>query len=290
MFACLTLRFFKLLSYVLFHLFPPLLDEKTETQDLKSRVLVHATNEPLSENSNPDPFTGPRSPLLPCTWIIVAQLGLARGSALRHADGLIWPPGILQVNTSPTSLSKYTQSLCVFVYLFTFSLTFHPPFSVSLLSFSSFLPSSPPTNTLIFSYTGMVSHWQGGWNTSIFKVPGSRIFSYGFLLFGLFCQANEKDPKVPLSQANQRMPSSFCFCFQAGSLQMHPEGHSQVPKIGAGNQSHPGHQHHSWESHEWEHVGKGRGEPELPQNCELRKGDLMDYFLQKFPGKDSSKF
>lgn len=66
-FACLTLRFFKLLSYVLFHLFPPLLDEKTETQDLKSRVLVHATNEPLSENSNPDPFTGPRSPLLPCT-------------------------------------------------------------------------------------------------------------------------------------------------------------------------------------------------------------------------------
>lgn len=35
----------------------------------------------------------------------------------------------------------------------------------------------------------------------------------------------------------------FVFFFQAGSLQMHPEGHSQVPKIAAGNQSHPGHEH-----------------------------------------------
>lgn len=53
-FACVTLYFFKLLSYVSLHLFPPLLDEKTEVQDLKWRVPVHTTNYHPSQNSNPD--------------------------------------------------------------------------------------------------------------------------------------------------------------------------------------------------------------------------------------------
>lgn len=99
----------------------------------------------------------------------------------------------------------------------------------------------------------------------------------------------KKDSEVPLSQANQRMPSSFCF--QAGSLQMHPEGHSQVPKIVVGDQSHRGQQHHRRYSHEWEDLGKEKGEPELSRNCELSKGDLMDCFLlQKFSWTDTNRF
>lgn len=78
---------------------------------------------------------------------------------------------------------------------------------------------------------------------SILQVPGRRIFSYGFFYcLDCFARLMKDDSEVPLSQANRRMPSSFCFCFfQAGSLQMHPEGHSRVPKIVVGNQSHPGH-------------------------------------------------
>lgn len=111
-----------------------------------------------------------------------------------------------------------------------------------------------------------------------------------FYCLDCFARLMKKDSEVPLSQANQRMPSSFCFCFQASSLQMQPEGHSQVPLIGAGNQSRPGHQHHRRESHEWEHLEKEKGEPELPRNSELSKGDSMDYLLQKFPGIVSGIF
>ena len=68
------------------------------------------------------------------------------------------------------------------------------------------------------------------------------------------------DSQPPLSQANQRMPSSFLLFFP---LQMHPEGHSEVPEIAVGDQSQAGHQHHRGESHEWEDLGKERGEPGL---------------------------
>lgn len=120
-----------------------------------------------------------------------------------------------------------------------------------------------------------------------FKSLEAEYFLMDFYCLDCFARLMKKDSEVPLSQANQRMPSRFCFCFQAGSLQMHPEGHSQVPQIGAGNQSHPGHQHHRRESHEWEHLGKEKAKS---QNSELSEGDLMDCFLQKFPGRVSSIF
>lgn len=65
-----------------------------------------------------------------------------------------------------------------------------------------------------------------------------------FYCLDCFARLMKKDSEAPLSQADHRMPSSFCFCFQAGSLQMHPEGHSQVPQIVVGDQSRAGHQHH----------------------------------------------
>lgn len=67
-----------------------------------------------------------------------------------------------------------------------------------------------------------------------FKRLEAEYFLTDFYCLDCFARLMKKDPQVPLSQANQRMPSSFCFCFQAGSLQMHLEGHSRVPKIGAG--------------------------------------------------------
>lgn len=70
-FAGVTLYVFKLLSYVSFHLFSPLLDEKTEGWDLKGRVHVHTREYHRSRNSNPDLFTVPHGPA-PSPRIIMA--------------------------------------------------------------------------------------------------------------------------------------------------------------------------------------------------------------------------
>ena len=202
-----------------------------------------------------------------CTSIMSASVGLnkwTRMDACWWLDLASWDP-------AGEYLSHITHcpSICSLCLLLSLHLSpdFLPLLPPPFLCISSpFLPSSPPTDTLVFP-TSRWSHVDGMGEAWVsFKSLEAEYFLMDFYCLDCFARLMKKGSKVPLSQANQWMPSSFCFCFQAGSLQMHPEGHSQVPKIAAGNQSLSGHQPYWRELMNGSAWGRGQGAWATPES------------------------
>lgn len=114
------------------------------------------------------------------------------------------------------------------------------PFSIHLSFFPHFLLHSQKQGSV--SQRGQPYHVS---ENSLFRSWKQSIFLQIFYCLDCFVRVMKTDPEAPYLGAAWRGLSRFCFSFQAGSLQMRAEGHSEVREIVLGHQSRPVQRSHS---------------------------------------------